>query len=475
MRREPDVAHEGLRASWSASDRFLPRAVIRPIRRLVAVDAAAATLMLVAAIAALVWANSPWHVAYEHLWSTDLSVRLGNLVDLHDLTLRGWVNDAAMALFFLLAGLEIKRQLLLGELRDRRSAILPALAALGGMAVPALVYVLVNHGGVGAHGWGVPIATDIAFAVGVVSLAGSRVPVGARVFILTLAVVDDIGGIIVIAVFYAKHLHAGWLIAAALCVAITVLLRRADVRSMTPYIVLGTLCWLSFHQAGVEAAIVGVVFGLLTPAQPFHEPAAFGATARAMVGRIEATFGDHVVTDDERGQNEITLEDLARLAAETSSPLERLEHRLAPWVSLAIVPAFAFANAGVRVGSGVLERRVVAGVVLGLVVGKALGIVGFSWLAVRLGLGRLPAGTTWRHLLGIGVTAGIGFTVALFVAGISFGEDRLSASAKLGVLLASALAGIGGYLLLRLGPPGAAPAGSAGDASPCDPRPTGST
>jgi NhaA family Na+:H+ antiporter len=441
-----------LRASWRESDRLVPRVVVRPVLQFMADEGAAATVMVVAALSALAWANSPWHATYERLWSTELTVRLGGLIDLHDLSMRGWVNDAAMALFFLLAGLEMKRQFVLGELRDRRAAALPVLAAIGGMVVPAFLYLAINHGRVGAHGWGVPVATDIAFALGIVTLAGPRVPVGAKVFILTLAVVDDIGGIVIIAVFYAQHLHVGWLVVASACVGLTVLLRRADVRSMVSYIALGGVCWLALHQAGVEAAIVGVVFGLLTPARPFHNPARFGVEARAMVDRIASSIDDGVISDSERDDNEIALERLARLAAETASPLERLEHRLGPWVNLAIVPAFAFANAGVRLGSGGLETRVVVGVVVGLVVGKAVGVVGCSWLAVRIGLGRLPAGTTWRHLTGIGVTAGIGFTVALFVSGLGFRDARLVSSAKAGVLLASATAGVIGFLVLRFAP-----------------------
>ena len=196
-----------------------------------------------------------------------------------------WVNDAAMALFFLLAGLEIKRQLFLGELRNPKAAALPALAALGGMVVPALIFTLVNHGHAGSKGWGIPVATDIAFAVGIVALAGKRIPLGARVFILTLAVVDDVGGIIVIAVFYATSLKLGWLVVAAGTIVLTIILRQADVRSLVPYIVLGTICWLAFHEAGIEAAIVGVIFGLLTPIRPFHDPATFGPTARATFDR----------------------------------------------------------------------------------------------------------------------------------------------------------------------------------------------
>jgi Na+:H+ antiporter, NhaA family len=441
-----------LRPTWRESDRFVPRTFVQPVLRFMLIEAAAGMVMLVAAIAALVWANSPWRAAYETFLSTPVTLSVGTLVQLDDLTLHGWINDAAMSLFFLLAGLEIKRQLLRGELRDRKAAALPALAALGGMIVPAIIFLAVNVGHPGVHGWGIPVATDIAFAVGVVSLAGKRVPLGAKIFLLTLAVVDDIGGIVVIAIFYAEGVSLGWLAFGAGTIAVTVVLRRNDVRSLVPYIALGSLCWLAFHEAGVEAAIVGVIFGLLTPIVPFHDPAEFVPLARRFVDDVDATFADGRVTDDERDHNEIAFEDMARLAAETASPLERIEARLALWVSLLIVPVFAFANAGVRIETDSLEGRIALGVGLGLVFGKTIGVFSFSWLAVRLGLGRLPAGTTWRHAFGLAVTAGIGFTVALFVATLSFDDEAFTSSAKIGVLGGSLVAGFFGFLLLRSSP-----------------------
>jgi NhaA family Na+:H+ antiporter len=346
------------------------------------------------------------------------------------------INDGLMTLFFLLAGLEIKRQLVTGELRDRRAAALPAVAALGGMVVPALIYAAFNAGHAGAGGWGIPVATDIAFAVGVVTLAGPRVPLGARIFILTLAVVDDVGGIVVIAIFYAEDVRLAWLGLAALAVVATVGLRRAEVRSIVPYVVLGAVCWYGLRRCGVEAAIAGVVFGLLTPTRPFHDPSHFGDVTHELVDRIEHS-------------DEVAVEDLARYATETASPLERIEGRLNVWVAFGIVPLFALANAGVRLDTGALDGRVLAGVTLGLVVGKTVGVFGGAWLAVRLGVGRLPSSATWRHMLGLAVTAGIGFTVALFVTGLSFTDPALTSSAKIGILLASTVAGLVGFALLR--------------------------
>jgi len=427
------------------------------------VEAAAGLVMLAAAVAALVWANSPWHGAYEHFWEADVVLRFGGLLEL-DLTVREWVNNAAMALFFLLAGLEIKRQLLVGELRQPRAAALPVLAALGGMVVPALIYVAVTSGHAGAGGWGIPMATDIAFAVGVVTLAGRRIPLGARTFILTLAVVDDIGGIVVIAVFYAEQVRIGWLALAAATIVVTLALQRSDVRSLVPYLAMGSLCWLALFEAGIESAIVGVIYGLLTPIRPFHDPKHFAPVARHLVDDVERAYADGVLTDDERAHNESSLDDLTRFASECTSPLERVERRLTLWVSLLVVPVFAFANAGVRIDTSSVNTRVFLGVVLGLVVGKTVGVFTFSYLAVRLRVGTLPNGLVWRHVLGLAVTAGIGFTVALFVTSLSFTDAALTSSAKLGVLTASAAAGLLGYAALRFLSPAPARAAAAAGA-----------
>lgn len=400
-----------------------------------AVETAGGIVMLAGAIIALIWANSPWNASYDSVFATPISLRVGGLVDL-DLTLHEWVNDGVMSLFFLVVGLEIKRQLVHGELRDRRAAALPAVAALGGMIVPAAVYLLLNLGGA-TDGFGVPVATDIAFAVGVVTLAGSRVPLGVRIFILTLAVVDDIGGIVVIAVFYAEGVSFAWLAVGAGCVAGAYAARRLEIRSLVPYLALGTVCWYSLHSAGVEAAIVGVVFGLLTPAHPFHDPSRLGERIDEAVEHFEGS--DHNVPVE-----------IATYVREVASPLDRIEHHLAPWVSFLIVPIFALANAGVSVSTTGLDADVFAGVAVGLVVGKLVGIVSFTWLAVRFGVGRLPQRTGWLHVVGIGAAGGIGFTVALFVAGLSFDDADLLRSAKLGILAASSTAGVLAYAILRV-------------------------
>ena len=437
-----------VRHTWSQSNRFVPRAFVRPAQRFMRIEAAGGAVMMVAAVAALVWANSPWKEAYETLWATDLEVALGDLAHVH-LSLRGWVNDAAMAIFFFVVGLEIKRELRVGELRDPRAAALPAVAAIGGMVVPALIYVWFNAGQPGSNGWGIPMATDIAFAAGVVSLLGTRVPSGAKLFLLTLAIVDDLGAIVVIAVFYTAGLSFEWLLFAVSTIVVAYWLKRVQVRSLVPYIALGVACWYALHESGVHATLAGVAFGLLCPAWSFYDPARFATNARPLVDQVGAAFASGPAAHDEHEESESRLRELGRLVTETSSPLDRLEHGLAPWVSFLIVPTFALANAGVELGGASFDR-IALGVAAGLVVGKTTGVFAATYLAVRLGVGRLPSATTWSHMFGLAMVAGIGFTVALFVAGLSFDVAALNDEAKLGILAASVVAGTAGYTWLRL-------------------------
>ncbi len=439
---------------WSASDRRVPRTVVRPIRRFAATEAAGGVAMLVMAVVALVWANSPFADSYVELWETLISVHLGDLIHI-DLDLRGWVNDLAMAIFFFVVALEIKRELVRGELRDPRAAALPALAAVGGMIVPAAIYALFNAGSAGADGWGIPMATDIAFAVGVLSLVGRRIPSSLVVFLLTLAIVDDLGAIVVIAVFYTSGLSFGWLAVGLGCIVAAAVLNRSDVRSLVPYFMLAVLCWLALHESGVHATLAGVAFGLLTPSHAFIRPKQFGPHARNLVARVEvALAAEGSASDlDEEAVEADALNELITLSAESQPPLDRLEHRLLPWTTFVIVPIFALANAGVSVSwddlTSAFSEPVTLGVLLGLVVGKPVGIMAFSLLAVRLRIGKQPAGATWPQMFGVAMLGGIGFTVALFVTELAFEPGVLANQAKIGILAASAIAGTAGYLYLR--------------------------
>lgn len=406
-----------------------PRRIPGALREFLQTETAGALVLLAGALIALVWANSPWKDAYESLWSTKLSVGLGDASVSEDL--RHWVNEGLMALFFLVVGLEIKRELAAGELRSWRTAALPAFAALGGMVVPAVLYAAVNLGQEGAGGWGIPMATDIAFALGVLALLGSRINPSLRLFLLTLAIVDDIGAIVVIAAFYSDGIRWLPLGAAAMLLLAVGLLPRARIYWLPAYAALALGAWVLVFASGVHATIAGALLGLLAPARP-------AAPAQVVRRWSEALSEEPAAADRAR---------MRELASSAKSVTERLQQALHPLTSFVIVPVFALANAGVTFERDALSARgataVAGGVVLGLVVGKILGIGGFSLLAVRLGLGSLPSGARWSQLVGVGAVAGIGFTVSLFIADRAFTGPQLEA-AKTGILGASLLASVVG-------------------------------
>ncbi len=421
-------------------------AIVQPLQHFLHTEAASGVFLLAAAVIALAWANSSARDSYELLWTTELSLRLGPLHLLEDL--RHWVNDLLMAFFFFVVGLEIKRELVLGDLRDPRAAALPLIAALGGMIAPALLYTLVNQGGPGTAGWGVPMATDIAFAVGILALVGRRAPSALKVFLLTLAVADDLGAILVIAVFYSRDLAPTWLLVAAGTVAVIVLLQRLGVRRYVPYVIAAAVLWLAIFESGVHATIAGVILGFLTPSRPLHAPEAVSGLAERHLELLQTKPADGIADEEEQA----TLLEVARLAREGVSPLARLEGLLHPWTSFLVLPVFALANAGVRLPeaglAATLTEPVTLGIVAGLVLGKPLGIALASFLTVKAGLGRLPRACGWLEMIGVGMLAGVGFTVAIFIAGLAFTDAALTNEAKLGILVASVLAGLLGALFL---------------------------
>jgi Na+:H+ antiporter, NhaA family len=417
------------------SDRVLAR-LARPINRFMHVEAAGGVVLLVATAAALVWANSPWRASYVTVWSTEIEVHVGRYVLAEDL--RHWVNDALMAIFFFVVGMEIKREMVVGELRDRRAVALPAIAALGGMIVPALIYVGFTVGTDGASGWAIPMATDIAFAIGVLALLGSRIPAPLKVFLLTLAIVDDLGAITIIAVFYSDHVQPRFLIVAAALGVGLALMRRAHVVYPPLYILIGLALWLAVYASGVHATIAGVVVGLLTPARPLHEDLDVSEVA---------TYLEH--SPGEVGD----VRAAARAIRESVSPCDRLIDVLHPWSSYFIVPVFALANAGIVLTMDAVTNpsAVMLGVLVGLVVGKTVGVAGASWLAIRLGIARMPDGVSTQQLVGVAALAGIGFTVSLFITDLAFGEGPLAYQAKVGILIGSATAAVIGVIILLLG------------------------
>ncbi len=411
---------------------------LSPLRDFLRTEAAGGALLVFASVVALVWANSPWKASYARVWHSEIGITVAG----HSLVLdlQHWVNDGLMTVFFLVVGLEIKRELTSGHLAGRRAATLPVAAALGGMVVPALLYLAIA-GGTAPKGWGVPMATDIALAVGVLALAGKFAPPGLRAFLLGLAVVDDIGAIVVIAVFYSTGVAFGWLVGAVLAVGATVLLQKVGVHHVLVYVVLGTTVWFALHEAGVHPTLAGVAMGLLAPVTPRVAPQLIDADDLADLSSPEAAL--HT----------------AELAKSSVSTVEWLEHVLHPWSSYLIVPVFALANAGVEVSGSTLRTAfgsaIFWGIVVGLVAGKPIGVMLASKLAVRSGRADTPEGTTTRQLIGAGNAAGIGFTVALFIAELAFTDDTGAVDelqvvdAKMAILLASLASGIVAWLVLR--------------------------
>ncbi len=428
-----------------------PRPIIGPLQAFFRSEAAGGLLLLGCAVAAFAWANSPLAASYFALWQTGVTVGVGSFVIAKPLLL--WINDGLMAVFFLLVGLEIKREVLGGELANPKSAALAVTAAFGGMAAPALAYVLLNAGGVGADGWGIPMATDIAFALGVLALLGDRVPLALKVFLTALAIVDDLGAVLVIALFYTAEVSTAALWWAAGFLAALVALNRLGVQKTVVYIVLGVGLWLAFLKSGVHATVAGVLLALTIPARRRLDAPAFLARAEAYLrafaedvvpGEAEPTLGQ---------QNAVYALENACEAAET--PLARLEHGLHKPVAFFIIPVFALANAGVAVTGGLAALAgspVTLGIVLGLVVGKPIGITLLAWLAVKAGVATLPPGATWRQVVGISALCGIGFTMSIFIATLAFpGEAALLDSAKLGILAGSLVSGVTGWALLSRG------------------------
>lgn len=434
-----------IRRPWSRSERTVPRRVVRPLREFARWEASGGLVMLAATIVALAWANADSE-SYERLFTTGLDVAFGGTAIGMDL--RHVINDGLMTLFFLLIGLEVKRELSVGELSTRRAAALPLFAALGGLVVPALVYLAIaaGAGGAAADGWGIPIATDTAFALGVLALLARRAPPALTALLLGVAVIDDLGAMAVMTLFYSDGPDPLWLAAAAASIAAMPVMARAHVRMLLPYIVAGGVAWACALAAGMHPTIVGVVVGLLTPARPFQP--------RIGVAREAGAVAAEILGGSERREADAKpWRRLAHLTREAISPLNRIEHALLPWTSMVVVPVFALANAGIVLDGASLQAaadsRVTLGIVAGLVVGKPLGLVLGAALAVRLGLSRRPPGVGWVHLAGLGGIAGIGFTISLFVTSLAFDDPALLAAAKVGIMAGSIVAALaGGGVLL---------------------------
>ncbi|MBI3784633.1 MAG: Na+/H+ antiporter NhaA [Deltaproteobacteria bacterium] len=407
--------------------------LIAPLERFLHVEAAGGIVLLACTIVALAIANSPCADAYHHFWQTELGLRIGSFSFVHSLEF--WVNDGLMALFFFLVGLEVKRELVFGDLRDPRAAMLPIMGAIGGMVVPAGIYISLLGHTPAAHGWGVPMATDIAFVVGCVAVLGHRVPAPLRVMLLTLAIADDIGAILVIAVGYSSGISLVPLTLGAGVIALIVLMSRLGVRYLRVYWALGALVWLAVLKSGVHATIAGVILGLMTPTRA---DVSEGAAAQLLERVADWLKGQSEAEAADKAQR---LNNLRRTAREAVSPLEYLENELHPWVSFVIMPVFALANAGVHLSFADVVDRVAVGIAVSLLVGKPVGVVTLSWLATRLGIARLPRTVSWAQVVAGGILCGIGFTMSLFVANLGLARETLDA-AKIGILTGSTLAAV---------------------------------
>ena len=423
--------------------------LMRPFQNFLEKEASGGILLLIFTVVALVWANSPFAEAYSHLWHTKLSISFGdfNL----DYSLHHWINDGLMAIFFFVVGLEIKRELLVGELSSLKKASLPIMAALGGMIFPALFYVFFNFGKESISGWGIPMATDIAFVIGILALLGSRVPTGLKVFITALAIADDIGAVLVIAFFYTSNISIVSLSFAGGVMLLLIAANLSGVRNLIVYTVLGIILWLSFLFSGVHATVAGVLLAFTIPASSRIDTSQFLLKGKKLLEDFDHSGeeGPNVLSNEAR---EGIVQNLEENCEKILTPLQRLEHKLHPWVSFFIMPVFALANAGVIITGNFISELtdpVSFGIVTGLFIGKQLGISAFTWLSVKLKLASLPFSVTWKQIYSAGILAGIGFTMSLFIANLAFTSEELLTISKVGILTASLLSGFIGFFILR--------------------------
>jgi len=408
-------------------------------------EAAGGALLIACAVAALVMANSSWADAYHHLWAITVSVAAGGSG--LSLTIHDWINDGLMAAFFLLVGLEIKREVLAGELASPRQASLPIAAACGGMAVPALVYVLSSGGGVAQRGWAIPMATDIAFALGVLSLVAPRAPSGLKIFLAALAIVDDMGAVLVIALFYSADIAWRSLGMAGLTLVLLAAMNATGVRRLAPYLLLGLALWFFVYSSGVHATIAGVLLAFVIPTRTRINATEFSTKARELLDELDRTETGDLLTLTSKGQQE-AISSLERASEAVTPPLLRLEHALHGFSAFVVMPLFAFSNAGVSLGGSSVDRVTLA-VALGLAIGKPLGITAAALAAVRSKAAALPEGVSWTALHGCAWLGGIGFTMSLFIASLAFQGTTLLDSAKIGILGGSIIAGIIGAIIVR--------------------------
>ncbi|MBZ0198835.1 MAG: Na+/H+ antiporter NhaA [Ignavibacteriaceae bacterium] len=423
--------------------------IARPFQKFLHTESSGGIILLAATVVALIWANSPWSSLYNDLWHSHFKIGFDNFN--LDYSLHHWINDGLMVIFFFVVGLEIKRELLVGELSSVRQAALPIAAALGGMIVPAAIYFAFNSTGNETAGWGIPMATDIAFVVGLFALLGKNVPVSLKIFITALAIVDDIGAVLVIAVFYSSEISLIALGIAAGLILLLILLNKLGVRSILIYSVVGFILWLAFLKSGIHATIAGVLLAFTIPAYSRLNTKEFLDKGNYLLKEFDyaGEEGANILTNEPR---QSIVQELKSGVAKMMTPLQIFEHGLHPWVSFFIMPVFALANAGVGFSSDFFDHLVSpvsVGIIAGLFAGKQLGIFSFSWLAVKLGIAAKPNGVTWKLIYGAAVMAGIGFTMSLFISNLAFADELLVKISKVGILTASFLSGVIGFIILK--------------------------
>jgi NhaA family Na+:H+ antiporter len=458
-KKSAPLPHRGPPGSWWPA-RWLAKRALAPVERILAIEAASGILLLAAAAIALIWANSPWRQSYGALWHLPFGVRLGPLAFERDLHF--WINDGVMTIFFFVVGLEIRREIHHGELSELRRAALPLAAAVGGMVIPACSFAAFNLGRESITGWGIPMATDIAFAVGVLTLLGNRVPSALRILLLALAIVDDVGAILVIAIFYSSGLAPIGFVVVAAGLGAILAMKMLGVRHPWAYVPPAIVAWAGAYAAGIHPTLAGVAVGLMTP-------------ARAWFGRkrfIEQADASVTAARDDEDEDERALlphlDHLNKARREAVSPVERIQHALHGWVAFGAMPLFALANAGVSLGDAELSGDsllVFLGVGAGLVLGKPVGILAFSWLAIRLGMAALPRGVTWPQVGVVGIVAGIGFTMSIFIAALAFPPGTNLETAKVGILIGSGVAAVLALGLGRIVLPAGSPAEAAATAA----------
>jgi len=422
--------------------------LLKPVSKFIHQEFTGGIILFASVVIATIWVNTPWASSYHGLWERHLSVGFAGFS--FDQPLHTWINDGLMALFFFVIGLELKREFIAGELSTLKKAALPMVAALGGMIVPALIFLLFNHGLPSSHGWGIPMATDIAFAIALLSLAGKHIPSSVKVFLSALAVADDLGAVIVIALFYTGHIAFAPLLVAGALLILLWAGNAAGIRSTFFYLIIGIIIWYLFLVSGVHATIAGVLVAFMIPARTKINEGQYLASLTEHAREFEAAIPQNgSLTTEEQHR---TIEKIKELSQDAETPLQKIEYSLHPWVAFVIMPVFALANAGMHIGSDffvLLGNPVSLGVSIGLVAGKFIGVFGATWLAVRLKWSELPYRAGWKHIIGIALLAGVGFTMSLFISGLAFDVPEMITEAKYGILLASLVSGTGGILFLK--------------------------